>query len=388
MKIWLSNTVIFAPSYFDFVSTYCESITVKDLMKRLIVLHSVSLDTKSAYFVEFNEGDNPYNVRKYSLLQVSQKAHSKYLYIMSLDDFISYCDSLDVAWRRVVWLSHSARCGSTLWGQIFNALPDWGVVSESSFADHILIYERPTEDLIAYSKSSEFGRIAVAGFKFHVSRFRDDQSVLFKTSSLDSHILPHIHLYFTNMTVLHAYRNALPSAKCWYNSSLSSMTQALPVDYMHKRISDVENRREYILTEIFDLYSQAMLKTKSVIDKLRPEGLFEWYLFLWCSFNDAICDAERNGIKVKYLKYESLMEDKETYIRKLFDYLDIHQELVMSGLKVTETDSQADTFFSHESRKFNKQWTRTEEAVRRGNLILNGMGYPDLDGDFVFENTL
>ena len=286
MRIWFLSTAIFAPSYFDFISTHCESITVEDLMKRRIILHSVSLDTKSAYFVEFNDGDDPYNVRKYSLLQLSQKAHSKYLYIMSLDNFISYCDSLVVASRRVVWLSHSARCGSTLWGQIFNALPDWGVVSESSFADHILIYERLTEDLIIYSESSELGRMAEAGFKFHGSRFRDDQSVLFKSSSLDSHILPHIHRYFTNMTVLHAYRNPLPSAKSWYNSSISSITQVLPIDYMYKRVLNTDNRREYILAEIFDLYSQAMPKSRALIEKLRPDGLFEWYLFLWCSFND------------------------------------------------------------------------------------------------------
>ena len=88
------------------------------------------------------------------------------------------------------------------------------------------------------------------------------------------------------------------------------------------------------------------------------------------------------------MKYECIIENKETYIRRLFDYLGIDQQWVATGLKATETDSQADTFLSHEVRKFSKHWTRTDEAVRRGNLILNGMGYPDLDADFVFENTL
>ena len=116
MRIWLTKGAILTPSYYDFISTYSESLTVKELMKkRNIVPHCISLHRNAAYFVEFKDGDNPYNVRKYSPLHVSLKDHSKYCYIVPLKDFISYCDDLDVASRHIVWLSHSARCGSTLW---------------------------------------------------------------------------------------------------------------------------------------------------------------------------------------------------------------------------------------------------------------------------------
>ena len=120
MRIWFTNTAVVAPSYFDFISIYAQSITVEELMGKNIALHCLSMDTKSAHFVEFKDGDDPYDVRKYPLLQFSQKAHSKYLYIMPLDEFFTYCDSQDVASRRVVWLNHSVRCGSTLWCQIFH----------------------------------------------------------------------------------------------------------------------------------------------------------------------------------------------------------------------------------------------------------------------------
>ena len=388
MRIWLTKGAILTPSYYDFISTYSESLTVKELMKkRNIVPHCISLHRNAAYFVEFKDGDNPYNVRKYSLLQVSQKDHSKYCYIVPLKDFISYCDDLDVASRHIVWLSHSARCGSTLWGQIFNALPGWNVVSESLFFTHSLLYERPFGDVVTYSKTKQFAQLVVAGFKFHVSRFPDDHGVLFKMSTHDCHLLSPVHKYFKNMVVLHAYRNALDSSKSWYNSVIG-FDVILSIKYLFGRALDIRHRSEYIALDVFSLYTQSLFKSMENLDTFRPQGLFEWYLFLWCSFNDGIRDAERDGIVVKYLKYESLMEDKETYIRKLFDYLGICQDQVSVALEATEVDSQAGTFLSHETRKNNKRWIRTDENARRATSILNTMGYPDLDTDLTFENTL
>lgn len=363
-------------------------MTLDELMERNVILHCLSTEMKLAYLVQFSDGDDPYNVRKYPLLVVSQKCYSRYVYIVQLDDFIKYCDTLDVASRRIIWMSHSVRCGSTLWGQIFNSLPDWGVVSESMFAVHTLLHERSFGDLATYGASAEFGELVMAGFKFHISRFTNGQSVLFKVALLDHYVLPHIYRYFTDITVFHAYRNVLPSARSWYNSIIAKEEKALPVDYAYNRILNPNSRNEYLVSEIFALYTQRLATSIEAVNVLRPKGLFEWYIFLWCSKNSTVRISERNGIEVKCLRYECLLENKEKYIRKLFQYLDIYNEWVSTAVKATDQDSQSGIFLSHSERQANMKWKRTEEAVKRANQILSGLGYPGVDSDFKFENTL
>ena len=207
---------------------------------------------------------------------------------------------------------------------------------------------------------------------------------MFKIGNLDGYVLRHVHQYFTNITVLHAYRNVLPSAKSWCNIS----PQSAEVQYRYERMLDTDHRDEYLLREILSGYTQCLPKYVIAVEKFRPESFFEWYLLLWCSFSDAIYESREDGIDVKYLKYESLIENKETYIRKLFDFLSINQEWVTVALQATETDSQAGMFLGREARRKNRRWERTDEAVRRANAILAEMGYPDVDTDFTFENTL
>ena len=251
LRIWFTNTAVVAPSYFDFMSMYTQLITVEELMGKNNALHCLSMDTKSAHFVEFKDGDDPYDLHKYPLLQFSQKAHSKYLYIMPLDEFLTRCDSQEVASRLVVWLNHSVHYGSTLWCQIFHSLPEWRVVSESIFTTHTLFYERYTDDLLVYSKSKEFAKLVIAGYKFHVSRCGEEQSVVFKIANLDGYVLRHVHQYFTNITLLHAYRNVLPSAKSRRNIS----PQLAEVQYRYDRMLGADHCDEYLLREILSGYT-------------------------------------------------------------------------------------------------------------------------------------
>ena len=387
MEVWFRNTAVFMSSYFDFITVYRESISLDELMQKKIILHTLSLTTNSAYLVEFEDGDNPYNTRKYPLLQLAQKNYTKYVYIVPLDDFMNYCDSFDFASRHVVYLSHSARCGSTLWSQIFNALPGWEVVCENMFLEHLLTNERPFGNAVEFSQSEQFSKMAVLGFKFHISRLRENQSVLFKMTNQDVHLQIPVYRYFKNMTVLHAYRNALPSAKSWYNS-LDGFDRILPMQKTHERMNMPACRSEYIVKEFFDLYTQSYPEWTAFVDKMKPRNLFEWFLLLWCSFNHGVRLAEEEGIKVKYVKYEDFQENKETCIRKVFNYLGVDPSFVPLAMDATKADSQTGTVIAHEERKQNRHWIRTEESVNRCNQILEFMRFPDLDADFVFENTL
>ena len=250
----------------------------------------------------------------------------------------------------VVWLSHSARCGSTLWSQIFNALPGWGVVCENLFLTHTLLHERPFGDVVTFSKSEELAKLAVAGFKFHISRFEDNQSVLFKMSNQDPHLLMPAYQYFKNMTVLHAYRNALPSAKSWYNT-IEGLNQLLPLEYSTEKMLNPRRRSEYLIRETYAFYTQSWSQWAAFLERVQPENLFEWFLLLWCSLNHGVRLAQEAGVKVKFVKYEDFQENKETCIRKVFDYLGVDQNLVPLAMDATQADSQTGTLLSHEMRK-------------------------------------
>ena len=91
---------------------------------------------------------------------------------------------------------------------------------------------------------------------------------------------------------------------------------------------------------------------------------------------------------MKYVKYQNFQENKETWIRKVFDYLGVDPSFVPLAMDATKADSQTGTVIAHEERRQNRHWIRTEESVNQCNQILQFMRFSDLDADFVFENTL
>lgn len=381
------NKLSFIPGPHDFIGRYTGRVSVEQLMRRNISLYCLSIHHDIACFVEFKGGDNPFNCRKYPLLFVAQKEFSLHVYIMPLPLFLQFTNRLDEQSRRVVWMFHSARCGSTVWSQVFNALPGWGVISESVYMSNIIIHETGTGDVLSVTSTKQFKALALSGLKFNLSRFPSGHSIFIKAGNHDTHLLEAVSEYLNDLTIMHCYRNALPSAESWYYT-LSKLAEISPLLYLLERAKQDGWHESRVLKEIVHIYTQSWPESIDILQQVGPEGLFEWFLVIWCTFNCRIRAAKESGTKIACIKYEDMQHDNEGVIKKLFNHLEIDPTLFEVATEATRSDSQSNTFLSRDKRIGNRCWVRTTESDKRSNTILAKMGFPNLDGDFLLEDTL
>ena len=384
-RIWFRNEAFPLSHYFSFISTHIKYLSVDEMLERPISLYTISPRRKAAYFVELPDGGDPYDTKKYPFLFHVQKGASKFLYVIPLDDFYRYTDSLNVSSRRIVWCHYSLRCGSTVWCQMFNDLPGWSVISESGYMNYNLLERDPSENFAAYTNSDEFSKMAVNGFKFNVSRFPKEHSLFVKTQVLDINMLLHISKHFDRLTVVHTYRDVLPSAKSWYNTIIESRVPAEAL-YLVKKSRFIPMDR--LLKDWLNIFTQAWPATIKQMPFVEPQNSFEAFTMIWCSANDAIRKAQECGLAIHCVKYERLMENQQAMIRKVFEVIDIPEKLIEAALEALERDSQASSPYSHEQQKKNSKWNQSIESVQRCDQILNLMEFPNLGEDFTLPHTL
>lgn len=371
------------PNLGDFICTHHDFIGINELMTLPVSLYFLSTDLQLAYLVRVKGDADVYNTKKYPFVHYGQKRDAVYAYVVPLARFYRYVDTLDVIDRRVVWIHHSFRCGSTIWAQIFHDLPGWTVISENLFHPHTMIGELPVDEAFEFSKSGEFRQMALAGFKFNVSRAPADHNVVVKGAYHEGYLFDTVAPTFKNMTILHVYRNVLPSGKSMYNAFIHFDN----IEMMFERAGNQFFWSEYYMRNIAGAYTMSWPDTVAAIRQTPPTDIFEWFVAVWCSLN-SIALKNIHKYDIKCIKFEHFQSDKKSSIDKVFRYLDIDQSLAASALQSVERDSQANTYISHKERAKSKMWQRIEESVKRCNRILQTLGFPDIDSDFTMPNTL
>ena len=346
-------------------------------------VHFLGFEKDSVKFMEFDPEADMFNLRKNPILFISQTALVKKLIILPLHVFE---DLLAEAYTekntKVVWCFHTIRCGSTVWSQMFAALPKWVAYSESQSMFYNVLRSRNTVDVSAFAKTEEYEKMVVATVKMHILMAPKDHSIFWKTTGIDEHMVSIIRKHFPSHHIVFAWRDCLPCATSYFKAFGHLPVLVNNVVHANREIADKSRKLSdsgrvgwLWHTNGYDLdFCLRILKTH----KPQPNA-FEWFVMLWAAKVSMMAQYRRDGIKFKPLKYERLRKDTAGIVTELFQYLDIPLDLVEIALKTMEFDSQAGTFFSHEERVDHESWSRTPESDRRCNGILRDFGLPDLD---------
>ena len=156
---------------FTFLLVPCGWTSADDLHKDRISLYSISYETQAAYLVEFDNGLEQYNTRKHPILHNSLWNLARNFYVVPLDIFSSFTNKPGTMSLYLVWMTHVSLCGSVVWPQIFNDLPQWEVISEPHFLMNTMARDCAHLDMETMTSSKEVIEMAVSGFKYQVSVF-------------------------------------------------------------------------------------------------------------------------------------------------------------------------------------------------------------------------
>ena len=354
-------------------------------------IHLLSIEDDQARFIEFDKdiGMEVLNTRKYPLLISAQVSKAKKIINVPRNDFDEIVSGLEIGQGDVVWLFHSARCGSTAWSQIFNALPNWTVISESFTHVYNMICTETDFDLKELSETSRYEEMVVSLIKMHLKLAPKGNNLLFKGTATDVHKIPKICKRFPKHKILFGYRDVLPSARSYFQAFAADME--FLVDYCINpwlkkvRYDDVRARQSWLL------FTNGYDKDQSLaaIRLAMPDpSIMEWYVLSWAGIMIMMSEFQLKGVPFKSIKYEDLKTQPAELLQRVFEYLGIPTRYTNLALQTLKEDSQTGLFFDHDKRKHLAVWTRTGSSVSKCNAILDHFNLPDLDSSYFMTNDI
>ena len=159
-----------------------------------------------------------FDVRKYQISYRAQTDLVRRVILTPLAKILDLVGNMEVEERNVVWLFHPVRCGSTVWSQVFAALPNWKVISESQCMIYTLLQSRNILDISGFAKTKEFENIVLAAIKLQLNSITKGYSVFWKGIGMDEHMIPIIKKHFPSHKFLFAYRDCLPCTMSFYKA--------------------------------------------------------------------------------------------------------------------------------------------------------------------------
>ena len=244
-------------------------------------------------------------------------------------------------------------------------------------------------DINAFSQTQQYEDIIVAFIKMFIHFTPKGNSILWRAHGIvTDQMVPIIQRRFPKHKILFSYRDALSCAKSYHK-----ITKAIPM--MKRRIeimySDLENPNPTGESRTSRLYwassSQAIhLQHTYRVAKLQP-NIFEWYVLLWATKVKLFQQYQRDGIPIKCVYYDHLVQSPKAYITRVFEYLGIsltHNEAAAQSMNY---DSQAGLTFSRDKQAAVSTWCRDGAQVNRCNTVLSMLELPDLDSKYMMNDT-
>lgn len=350
-------------------------------------IHLLSIEEDVAKFMEFDKSVavELLNARKYPLLPLAQAKNAKKIIVIPRRDFNRIVSELEDRDREVVWMFHTTRCGSTLWSQIFNALPNWTVFSETNVHYYIMTHTISDFDFKELTDTEQYEEMVVALIKMYLNLVPRTNNVFWKGMITDHNMIPVIRKRFPQHRILFCYRDVLPSGKSYYQAFANMELMKFSVFYLLNPWVTKGRDNDWRVRQIWIWYTCGYNKPlclAAMRSALPDPGVMEWFVLFWASTITMIREFQGSGIKFKFLRYEDMQSKPSEVVEDLFSYLNIPIGHVELALQATEADSQAGLFFDRAKRKDNPVWIRTSESVWKCNAILNAFNLPDLDSSY------
>ncbi|XP_067942489.1 uncharacterized protein [Watersipora subatra] len=353
-------------------------------------VHLLSVTSKTATFTEVDS--DILDSRKHPFIWSAQVKRCTRLIVLPVQSFFKLVDKIDVEDRKVVWLFHTTRCGSTAWVQAFNSIPGWVAFSAPQALVYSVVHgDHGYNSAESFSKTEEYRRILIAIITMYLRQTPPGCSVLWKAIHLDEHMIYHLVKRFPQHKLLVAYRDVLPVVSSFQRAFGKFVNLCyLAEQLMYRNPSDVKWWSQISnLASFTNGFNHGFCM--KVIARVRPRTLIEWSCFTWCAKLTTIQQVQQNGINIQPLKYDGLAENKRATVAKLFEYLDISSDYVDLACEALNYDSQAaaqNDKWKTGNTKEQYQWMKDSELVKRCKMILEEFSFPLLGSSFDLADSI
>ncbi|KAF6019417.1 hypothetical protein EB796_022264 [Bugula neritina] len=396
LKVWFhsSGRLLNFSLRHHFLSTHVNFVHPNYALQKHITLMTVT--DKEAIFSIQGECDDVLNVRKWPFLNVGHPTTAKHLLIMPISSMIKLGEELGDPKAKVIWIYHTARCGSTAMSQVFNSLPDVVSISEPNclFSLDMAFKEKYfKEKKGSWITSDEYQQIYKNAVRLLVKPYKRDANVFAVRShgyatKADLHLIPKLFPQFIGIFM---YRNVKEQA-----ISLTRMTKGI---FLHGECA-LAIIKSPILSRLFPNIRPSNLLSCSCSEPRHLEWLFKREnMIKSCDFINAVIqfsgacfhykEVVAKGLPVVAVKYEHLQEDKTRLFKILFEHAGLEMTLERERLidQALSEDSQKGTDADKKVMAGIKTEV-TQKMIDEANYFLRYYGLPNWGEDILLPKTL
>ena len=323
-----------------------------------------------AVFIETSPGVEVWRGRYNSFHAISQLEHAVRVIIMPIESFYRMSAELGDPKGKLVFITNTARCGSTLMSRIYEQSDEFVSLSEPTGINYLRNFVgRENEPWVQHHARAIVRMLCKPT---HVENFA------IKITPNSTKILPLLKRLYPDASYVFIYRDAMPVCKSMYK-----IWKNLPMGRLNLIFARFA-LRFYLPTLNFTGYYDPVDSKHNL--RLTPG--YGQGVFLWANVIGMYRRFRKSGIDMAAVKYEDLVKDKESALTRLFMYNGIPARCIKPALRAFNCDSQANSILSMDVLRNTRLPPFTEHDRNEINKICAFYNLPKVGDSCVLEGTL
>ena len=350
-----------------FLTTHERFVDPEYVLKDHISLFHVNKDL--ALWVEVGEGTDPIRIQNMPFFTFAQYKLARKLIAMPMHVFQKLGQKVGSPKGRLIFLSNTSRCGSTLLARVFSETKTCQVFSEPDCLNALAKLKNVVPDL-----ERDMIFTSCINLLCKPLHLRETEGCFIKLTMSTMAELPQIKKLFPESYFLFLYRDVLAVIR-----SLYKFCKVLPVAAMINILGSWFPR---LLGKII---KQSIMHGEQYEVKLATE--FDFAAIMWSSAVRQFLDFREQGIQIAAARYEDIMHHPNVAFQKIFEYCDLSFDYKAVERGMSE-DSQSSTAVSAEKLKPIKVPALTTEEMLHIHEISDHFNVPRLTEDFNAPGTI
>ncbi|CAH1785753.1 unnamed protein product [Owenia fusiformis] len=334
-----------------------------------ITLYGIT-DNKEALFVETPPDINVYSSDVNPFFYIAQYKHAVRLIKMPFDSFTKLADEIGDPKMKVILISSTGRCGSTILSQVFEATPGLITIAEPDSMTKLTVMRLDMDKSVWSQMAKNVIRLQCK------PRSDDVTSYCIKTRSVCTRDVDYIAEAFPDIYQLYLYRDNLKTIMSMFNAFATTtffrMFYACQTNIILRNCAPKKMR-----TMLVDMFAPdkhlKWAKEKSFVQNMSMHSVMT---LGWAGMMLEYMDLNKNGVKIAAIRYEDMLNNPSKAVKAIFKYCNISEDFVAKGVEAMAKDSQRGTDIQKD--KVTKK-EMTDDMKIEPNKILARVGLPKLD---------
>jgi hypothetical protein len=266
---------------------------------------------------------------------LAQYEHATKVITLSFDEFTRVTEALPYPDKNFIFLYSVGRAGSTLMTNIFAGDQDTVSLSEPDILSYFIPLSKNAP------QEADCNKLLLSCLKLFSSAIaiKGKQRIVIKPRGFCIEIGAMLHKVLPDAKGIFLYRDAKPV--------IESFIRAFSFGAITNLLRDTAASR-FLLTFFIKKYGEMLTNYFPCLNEYEDGSIYKtgWPGFLciaWISIMKTYCLLYRQGIALKAVLYEDLINHPQDIISQLFDYCGISATSINLALKALERDSQEGT---------------------------------------------